>query len=443
MLENLFKLKENGTNTKTEIIAGLTTFLSASYILAVIPNILSYSGMNKTSVLIATALVSALCSLAMGLFANYPMALGPGIGTAALFAFTVVPQLGSWQAGLAAVFVSGVLFFLISISGVRKMILDAIPEQLKLAIGIGIGFFITFIGLKNAKIIVANESNFVGFGNFKDPEVLLACVGILITLALLARNVPVAIFWGMLITTSLGLILHYCGVANMPQLPDHFNTQFSFQEVGGFIDGFGDLFHSLPNMILIVFSFLFIDFFDTSGTLLTVNNRMKECLSPEQGKQKDKDMNKALIVDSAANIFGSTMGVSSMATLVENTSGIALGGRTGLTAIVTGFCFALSCYLAPFINALITPAITTPALVAVGVLMCRDLMNIRWDNILYASSCLMTILSMVLGFSISNGIAMGFITYSFISLILGKAKEIHPMIWILDVVFLFNFYLMS
>lgn len=439
MFEKLFKLRENHISVKREVIAGITTFLSAGYILAVIPNILSQAGMNRTSVVVTTAIVSALCSFAMGFFANYPITLGPGIGTAALFAFTVVPQLGSWQAGLAAVFLSGILFFIISLTGLRKIIIDAIPEPLKYAIGIGIGFFIMFIGLKNSNIIVADPNNFVKLGDFTKPTVLLALIGILITIALLARGVPLAIFWGMMATIIIGLCMGAMGFSGMPSFPSHFGVDFRLDEMGGFIQGLPDLFHSIPNLILVLFSFLFIDFFDTTGTLLTVNQRLKVA-NPNLGEE---NMHKALLVDSAANIFGSTMGVSSMATLIESTSGIEVGGRTGLTSIVSGLLFGLSLYIAPFINSLVTPAVTAPALVAVGILMSQDLIRIQWDHILYAACCLLTILTMVLSFSISNGIAIGFITYSFVALVVGDGKKVHPMIWILDVIFILNFYLMN
>lgn len=439
MLEKIFHLKANRTTVKTEMIAGLTTFLSAGYILAVVPTMLSAAGMNKISVMIATALISGIASIAMGLLANYPIALGPGLGTAALFAFTVVPQLKSWQGALLAVFIAGLLFLMISFTGIRKMMIDAIPNQLKLAIGVGIGFFITFIGLKNSGIIVANPSNFVAFGSFKDPQVLLAIIGVLITLALISKNVPVAIFWGMLVTIVIGLIMGLCGVKGMPMLPTHFNTSFDFSTWGALKDGIPALLKSIPNTLIIIFSFFFIDFFDTAGTLVTVNQRLESCI--DEGEEKD--INKALAIDSTASIVGSGMGVSSIATLVESTSGIEVGGRTGLTAVTSGVFFIVSIIIAPFIESLITPAVTAPALVAVGILMSRELKNIQWDNFNFAASCMLTILTMVLSFSISNGIAVGFLVYTVISMMTGEGKKLHPVIWILDILFLLNFYLMS
>lgn len=436
MLEKWFRLKANHTSVKTEVIAGLTTFLSAGYILAVVPTMLATTGMNKLSVMIATALISGLASIAMGLFANYPIALGPGLGTAALFAFTVAPQLKSWQGALLAVFIAGLLFLVVTFTGIRKVMIEAIPNELKLAIGVGIGFFITFIGLKNSGIIVSHPSNFVTFGHFKDPQVLLAVIGIIITLVLIAKNVPVAIFWGMIATIVIGFIMGCCGIEGMPTLPKTMNTQFDFSTWGALKEGIQPLFASIPNAIIIIFSFFFIDFFDTAGTLVTVNQRLDECID----ESEKKDMNRALAIDSTASILGSATGVSSMATLVESTSGIEVGGRTGITAIVSGIFFMLSIFIAPFIESLVTPAVTAPALVAVGILMSRELKSIDWADFSIAASCMLTILTMVLSYSISNGIAVGFLVYTLMRVMKKEAKTLHPMIWVLDALFLIYFY---
>lgn len=435
MLEQYFQFKKYHTNWKTELIAGVTTFLSAAYILAVIPNMLRQAGMNSESVFMITAIMTALSSIAMGLFANFPLVLGPGLGTAALFTFNVVPSVGSWQSGLAIIFLSGLVFVLISLTGLRKIIVDAIPEQLKFAITVGIGCFIVFIGLKNSGIVVAHDSNLVSFGNFSHPQVLLAIIGIFITLILLARQTPLAIFWGMISTALIGLIMGYCGINGMPQLPHEWHLSFDFQNVGGFVGGFKSLMHHIPNTLLMVFSFLFIDFFDTTGTLTATMTRLKDC-SPSE----DRDTHRALFVDSAATVAGSSMGVTSITTLVESASGIEVGGRTGVVAIVSGCLFGLSIFISPIIQSLITPSVTTSALVAVGLLMCRDLEKINWSELRCYVSAMMTILCMVLSFSIGNGIAVGFLTYTVMSIATRQAKQLHPMVWILDILFIAYFY---
>lgn len=435
MLEQYFQFKKYHTNWKTELVAGITTFLSAAYILAVIPNMLRQAGMNSESVFMITAIMTALSSIAMGLFANFPLVLGPGLGTAALFTFNVVPSVGSWQSGLAIIFLSGLVFVLISLTGLRKIIVDAIPEQLKFAITVGIGCFIVFIGLKNSGIIVAHDSNLVSFGNFSHSQVLLAIIGIFITLILLARQTPLAIFLGMISTALIGLIMGYCGINGMPQLPHEWHLSFDFQNVGGFVGGFKSLMHHIPNTLLMVFSFLFIDFFDTTGTLTATMTRLKDC-SPSE----DRDTHRALFVDSAATVAGSSMGVTSITTLVESASGIEVGGRTGVVAIVSGCLFGLSVFISPIIQSLITPSVTTSALVAVGLLMCRDLEKINWSELRCYVSAMMTILCMVLSFSIGNGIAVGFLTYTVMSIATRQAKQLHSMVWILDILFIAYFY---
>ena len=438
MLEKWFHLKDYQTNVKTEVVAGITTFLSAGYILAVVPTMLSAAGMNQNAVFITTALITAVASIGMGLLANFPLILGPGLGTAALFSFTVVPELGSWQAGMATIFLSGLIFVAISLTGLRKVIINAIPEQLKYAISVGIGCFIAFIGLKNAGSVVAHNSNFVALGEFKSPSVLLAAIGIVITLVLLARHTPLAIFWGMMATVIIGFVMGCFGVKGMPALPQTWHVTFDLSNMGGFAEGFKTLGQSIPQALLIVFSFLFIDFFDTAGTLTATVTRLKEC-SGDYHRQVDR----ALFVDSSATVVGSSMGVSSITTLVESASGIEVGGRTGLTAIVSGVLFALATFISPFIQALITPAVTAPALVAVGLLMCRDLVNISWDDFVAAASCMITVLCMVLSFSISNGIAIGFLTYTVMMIATNKAKQLHPMIYFLDVLFIAYFYFIN
>lgn len=438
MLEKIFKLKAKNTTVKTEIIAGITTFLAMAYILGVNPSILGEAGMDKHSVFIATALSAGIASIIMGVVANYPVALAPGMGVNALFTYTVCLTLGySWQAALAAVFVSGLIFILISVTGIRKMIINSIPSQLKLAIGAGIGFFIAFVGLKNAGIIVASSSTAVALGNLKDPAVLLAIAGILITLVLLIKKVPAAVFIGMIITAIIGIILHLAGgFAGMPTLPDKvIEFNFSIHTLGAFMDGFGELFAEPLSACMVIFSFLFVDFFDTAGTLVAVANRIG--LVNEKGQLENVE--RALVADAVGTVAGAALGTSTVTSFVESTSGVEVGGRTGLTACTTGIMFFISMIFSPVILATVTSAVTTPALVVVGILMAQQLKGIDWDDLVFASCGFVTIITMILTYSIANGIAFGFFAYVIAMLASGKAKEISPIILGLIVVFILYF----
>lgn len=431
MLERIFKLQEKRTTVKTEIIAGVTTFLAMAYILAVNPAMLGETGMSVQGVFLATAISSAVATLIMGLVANYPVALSAGMGVNALFAYTICGTMGlSYQGALACVFVSGIIFVVISVTGLRRMIINAIPGQLKLAIGAGIGFFIAFVGLKNAGIIVASDSTGVAIGNLQEPSVLLAVFGILITILLLSRKIPAAVFYGLLITAVAGIIAGLCGIQGMPQLPHAvISTDLDFSLVGAFSAGLGELF-SHPSCLVAVFSLLFVDFFDTAGTLVAVANRAN--LIDENGELENVE--KALLADAVGTVFGATMGTSTVTSFVESTSGVEVGGRTGLTALTTSALFFLSIFFSPLLVA-VTNAVTAPALVVVGILMAQQLKGIDWDNLVFAASGFMTVLFMVLGYSISNGIAIGFITYALTMTGVGKAKEVKPIIWILVVAF--------
>ena len=346
ILEKLFKLKEKNTNIRTELVAGLTTFLAMAYILGVNPAILGEAGMDGHSVFMATAISAGIASIVMGVMANYPVALAPGMGVNALFTYTVCFAMHfTWQAALAAVFISGVIFLLISVTGIRKMIINAIPKQLKLAIGAGIGFFIAFVGLKNAGIIIANESTFVALGDFTEPQVLLSLVGILITLALLCLKVPAAVFVGMVITALMGIA---CGILwhfeGMPVLPEtYIALDFQMDTVGSFFSGFSELFASPGTAFVAIFSFLFVDFFDTAGTLVAVANRTG--MVDENGDLENVE--KALLADSIGTVVGSVLGTSTVTSFVESTSGVEVGGRTGLSAITTGILFFVSVLFSP------------------------------------------------------------------------------------------------
>ncbi|WP_270599180.1 NCS2 family permease [Faecalicoccus pleomorphus] len=435
-MEKFFKLKEKGTSVKTEILAGLTTFLAMAYILGVNPIILGDAGMDQGSVFMATAISAAFASIVMGLVANYPVALAAGMGVNALFSYTVCLGMGySWQAALCAVFVSGVIFVLISVTGIRQMIINAIPIQLKLAIGSGIGFFIAFVGLKNAGIIVSNSSTAVGIGNLTDPAVLLAVVGLLVTIALVIKNVPAAVFVGMVITAILGIIGGMMGLANMPSLPTDFTLNLSMHGAGAFMDGFGELFSNPMAAFVIIFSFLFVDFFDTAGTLISIGNRIG--LVNEKGELENAE--KALMADAIGTVFGAAIGTSTVTSFVESSSGVGVGGRTGLTAVTTGVLFLLSILISPIILSAVTNAVTAPALIVVGVMMAQQLKGIDWDDMVYATSAFITILMMVLMYSISNGIACGFIVYTVGMCAAGRIKQIHPTVWVLMVIFIIYF----
>ena len=416
MFEKLFKLKEKGTTVKTEVIAGVTTFLAMAYILAVNPTMLKEAGLSYDGVFLATALSAGIATLIMGLLANYPVALAPGMGVNALFTYTIVLTMGySPEAALAAVVVSGLIFLIISVTGIRKAIINAIPHQLKLSIGAGIGFFIAFIGFKNAGIIVGSDSTFVALGDLTNPVVLLALFGILITIILMAKKVPAAVFYGLVITAVVGIIFGLFGVEGMPKMPSA-------------------IVFSHPDCVVALFSLLFVDFFDTAGTLISVANKTN--LVDQNGELEN--IEQALVADSVGTVIGGILGTSTVTSFVESTAGVEAGGRTGLTACVTAVLFLLSIFFAPVLS-VVTSAVTAPALVAVGISMASQLGGIDWDDIIYASSGFITVIIMVLTYSISDGIAFGFIVYGLTSVVAGKGKDIKPIVWILILVFVLYF----
>ena len=438
MLEKIFHLKEKKTTVKTELIAGLTTFLAMAYILGVNPAVLSSTGMDSQAVFMATAISAAIASIIMGVVSNYPVSLAAGMGVNALFAYTVCGQMGySWQAALAAVFLSGIVFVLISVTKIRKVVINAIPQQLKLAIGAGIGFFIAFVGLKNAAIIVANDSTAVALGNLKEPTVLLAVFGILITIALLARKVSSAVFIGMVITAIVGII---CGevfhIEGMPMLPDKaFNFDFTISTTGAFMQGFGELFQDPLQCVVVLFSFIFVDFFDTAGTLVAVANRIG--IINEKGEVEN--IERALFGDAIGSVAGAVLGTSTVTSYVESTAGVGAGGKTGLTACTTGVLFLASIFISPIILTSVTNAVTAPALVVVGILMAQQLKEIDWDDFVAATAGFVTVIIMVLTYSIADGIAIGFIAYAVAMIASGKAKQINKSVWALLVIFILYF----
>lgn len=438
MLNKFFKFDENKTDFKTEIIAGITTFLAMSYILSVNPGLLSQTGMSLEGVFIATAVSSGIACIIMGIVSNYPIGLAPGMGLNALFTYTVVLGMGlSWQAALSAVLLSSILFLIITLLGVRESILNEIPNDLKLAIGSGIGFFLAFLGLANSGIIVSSPDTLIKLGNLLSPPVLLAVIGIILTLILYIRKVPAAVFWGLIATAVIGLVFNLVGFTTpndvMPAVPKtwiSFNLDFS--PFGGFLSGFDELFKNIPSLIIILFSMLFVTFFDTTGTLIPLS---KECgYVNEDGTIEG--INRAFISDAIGGIIGAVFGSSTVTAYVESATGIGLGGRTGFTAVVVGLLFLLSVFFAPAILSLFTPSVTTAALVTVGILMFSQIKDINWDNHAISASVFLTITMMILSSSISTGIAFGFITYTTATIAQGNYKRLKPVVWILCIVFL-------
>lgn len=457
MLEKLFHLKENNTTVKTEILAGITSFMTMAYILAVNPSILAAAGMDQGAVFTATALASLLGTLCMALFANYPFALAPGMGLNAYFAYTVVIGMGySWQTALTAVFVEGVIFIILSVTNVREAIFNAIPANLKVAVSVGIGLFIAFIGLQNAKIVIGgstlvqlfsvakyNEVNGVN-ATFNDVgiTVLLAIIGVIITAILVVKNVKGNILWGILITWVLGIICQLTGVY-VPNaelgfynlLPD-FNNGISIPSLAPVfckMDFSGIL--SL-NFIVVIFSFLFVDLFDTIGTLIGVSS--KAGMLDENGKLPR--IKGALLADAVATTAGAALGTSTTTTFVESASGVSEGGRTGLTSVTTAVLFGLSLLLSPIFLAIPSFA-TAPALIIVGFYMLTNVVNIDFSDYSEAIPCFICIIAMAFFYSISEGIAMGVISYVAINLITGKVKEkkISVLMYILAVLFILKY----
>ena len=438
MFEKLFKLSEKHTDVKTEVMAGLTTFLAMAYILGVNPGMLSaVEGMSFPAVFLATAVSSGIATLIMALFANYPVALAPGMGVNAFFAFTVclAGDFGGYgytfTEALFGVFLSGLVFVVVSVTGLREAIINAIPKNLKLAIGAGIGFFIAFIGLKNAGIIVNNESTAVALGNLADPAVLLALFGIITTIVLMIKKVNGAVFIGMVINAVIGTVLGMMGVGGMPAVTGFMSVDFDFSLLGAFVQG-AQGFFSHSSWFVVLFSFLFVDFFDTAGTLVAVGNNIG--LVDEKGNMKDID--KALLADSVGTVVGAAMGTSTVTSFVESGAGVAAGGRTGLTALVTGVCFFLSVFFYPLISGVAVNAVTAPAIFVVGILMSQQLKEVEFEKLEVAAPAFITIVFMILAYSISDGIAMGFIVYGASMLAAGRKKEVTPLCWVLIVVFI-------
>ena len=439
-MKKYFQFDELGTTYGREIVGGITTFLAMAYILAVNPSVLTLAGvegypdalrMDQGAVFAATALAAAVGSILMGVIARFPIALAPGMGLNAFFAYTVVLGYGiPWQTALTGVLVSGLIFIILSLSGIREKIINAIPIELKHAVGAGIGIFIAFLGLQNAKIVVGNPDTLVGLGDFTDGNVLLAIFGIIITVIFMTKGFKAAIFIGMVVTTIAGMLFGLINtpsavVGAIPSLEPTFGVAFeALKNPVALLDG---------QMLIVILTFLFVAFFDTAGTLISVSQQagiMKGNELPRAGK--------GLLADSLAIVAGAIFGTSTTTSFVESTAGVAAGARTGFAAVVTGLCFLLALFFSPLL-AVITSAVTAPALIVVGVLMVSSLKKIDWDKFEIAVPAFFTVVTMALTYSIATGLAIGFIFYPITMIVAGKGKKVHPLMYALFIIFILYF----
>lgn len=456
MLEQVFKLRENHTNAKTEIMAGITTFMTMAYILAVNPSILSAAGMDANAILIATSLSAFIGTALMALLANYPFALAPGMGLNAYFAYTVVLEMGyTWQLALMAVFAEGIIFILLSLTHVREAIFNAIPATLKSAVSVGIGLFIAFVGLQNAKLIVNSDSTLLTYQSFKGETfhsvgigAILALIGVLVIAVMLVKKVKGAILYGILITWVLGILCELCGLyipdaeAGMYSVIPTSFVSFDFSALG---QTFGQVFKvdftglNLLDFFAVMFAFLFVDLFDTLGTLIGVAS--KADMLDENGRLPR--IKGALLADAIATSAGALLGTSTTTTYVESASGVTEGGRTGLTAMTTGVLFLLAVVFSPLFLTIPSFA-TAPALIVVGFYMLGAVAKIDFDDLSDAIPAFLTIVAMPLAYSISEGISIGIIAWTLLNLITGKAgeKKISPLMYVLTVLFILKYVLL-
>lgn len=444
MFEKLFKLNQHKTTVKTEIMAGVTTFMTMAYILAVNPSILSEAGMNANGVLMATALGSAIACFCMAFMANYPFALAPAMGLNATFTYTFVLGMGiDWQLALFAVFVEGIIFILLSLFKVREAIFNAIPQSLKHAIGAGIGLFIAFIGFKGAGVIVSNESTFIALGSFTNDfnnsamTMLIAIAGVVIISALLIKKVKGGILLGIVITWLLGIVLELVGVYQpaISCIPAWSGYQF-----GAIKETFGQCFNidfasiKIVDFLVIMFTFLFVDLFDTLGTLIGVSTKA-EFLDKDGKLPRIKG---ALLADAVGTTVGAVLGTSTISTYVESSAGVSEGGKTGLTALTTGILFIIALILAPLFIAIPTFA-TAPALIVVGVYMIGSIVNVDFSDFSEGVPAFLAMVMMPFAYSISDGIFFGVISYVVINLITGNRKKITPLMYILAILFILKY----
>ncbi|MDO4778940.1 MAG: NCS2 family permease [Tissierellia bacterium] len=428
-MEKFFKLKENKTSVKTEILAGITTFMTMAYILAVNPLFLGKAGMDPQGVFIATALSAAISTIFMGLYARYPFALAPGMGLNAYFAYVVVLKYNfTWQQALALIFLEGIIFIILSFVKVRELIFNSIPRDLKNAVSVGIGLFIALIGLNNSGIVTNGEGTILTLGKITQNTSLLAIIGIILTGILVAKNVRGAILIGIVLTTVIGIPMEVTNVENIKlfQLPTGLsNVAFKLDFPSNIFNG---------PFFIALFTFLFVDMFDTVGTLAGVAS--KTDMLDKDGKLPRVE--RALLSDAIGTTIGALLGTSTVTTYVESSAGVAEGGRTGLTAITTGILFILAVFFAPLF-AIVPASATAPALVIVGLFMMSPVKNIEWDDFTVAIPSFLTIIMMPFAFSIAEGIVFGMISYTILKLGTGKFKDVSPLVLVLSLIFLVRY----
>ncbi|MDI6667624.1 NCS2 family permease [Leuconostoc falkenbergense] len=424
-IAHYFKFEELNTNFRTEFIAGLTTFASMAYILFVNPTVLGAAGMDKGAVFTATAIASAVATIFMGVVALYPIAIAPGLGVNAFFAYSVVIGMGiKWQTAMAGVFVAAIIFVILTLFKIREKIINIIPKNLKLAIASGIGLFIAFIGLHDAGLIVANKDTMVALGHLTAPTSLLSIFGIIVTFVLMSRKTPAAIFFGMIITSIAGILtglikLPSAIISPAPSLAPTF---------GEGVMHIGDI--NSIQLITVVITFLLVTFFDTAGTMIG--------LATQAGFMENNKMprvGRALMADAVGMTVGAVIGTSPTSAYVESSAGIAVGGRSGLTSVFTGIFFLFALLFSPLLS-VVTSQVTAPALVVVGVLMAENLREIDWEDLAIAAPAFLIVIGMPLTYSISDGIALGFILYPITMIATGRAKKVHPLMYILAVIFI-------
>ncbi|MDD3489317.1 MAG: NCS2 family permease [Paludibacter sp.] len=426
MFEKYFKLKENGTNVRTEVIAGITTFLTMAYILAVNPGILSATGMDANALFTTTALAAVVGTLVMALWAKLPFALAPGMGLNAFFAFSVVLGMGySWQFALTAVLIEGIIFILLTIFNIREAIVDAIPKSIQTAISAGIGLFIAFIGLQNAGIIVNNDATLVHLGDITSGSALLALIGLVITSVLIIKKVKGDLLIGIIVTALIGIpmgITQLKGFASLPPSIEPIFFKFDFSQVFTF------------DMMIVVFTFLFVDIFDTLGTLVGVSRKAN--MLDKDGKVPN--VKKAFMADAIGTTVGSMLGTSTVTTYVESAAGVSEGGRTGLTSLVTALCFVAALFFAPLFIA-IPGAATAPALILVGLFMLSPIKELDLSDYSESIPAFITILAMPLAYSIAEGITLGALSYVLINMLAGNFKKLSIPMYILAVLFVLKY----
>ena len=426
ILERLFKLESHGTNPKKELIAGLTTFVTMAYIVLVNPQIMSAAGMDPGASFVGTCIAAAFACFAMGLYANWPVGLAPGMGLNAFFTFTVVIEMGySWEVALGAVFLAGILFVIMSVTPLRRWMLDSIPMNLRVAMGSGVGLFVGFIGLKSGGLIVANDSNFLSLGDFSKTETVLAGLGFLLISVLAIRKVPGAIILGVMVVTVSAMLFGLVQFQGLVSMPPDLAPTFMKLDIMGALD---------LTMVSIVISFLFVNLFDTAGTLLGVANRAN--LIDENGDVKNLD--RALKADSTSSVVGAFFGCAPVTSYVESSAGVEAGGRTGLTAVVVGLLFLLAIFFSPLAS--IVPAYATSgALIYVAILMLGGMEKLDWSDTTELVPSLIMIVMIPLTFSIANGIALGFISYVVIKAFVGEIKSVSSGAWFLFAIFVAKF----